>query len=285
MTGRGPGLFLRGMAMGVAELVPGISGGTIAFVAGIYDELVRSLAAFSGNSAAMLRRDGWRAFARHHNLTFFLILGLGMASSFLLLANLVLLLLETEPRLVSGFFFGLIAASVLYVGRGCGIRWLASAGLAGLALGLAASLLLNPAAPQESPSLALVFLGGALAATAWILPGVSGAFILLLLGLYKPMLAALTSLDLPPVAALAAGLGLGILAFAKLLRWLLRHARAPLIALLTGVMAGSLPGLWPWPELAPLGSGAQLPGTLAAMAAGMIAIGGLAYASRRSPVG
>lgn len=273
------GVFLRGMAMGVAEVVPGISGGTMAFITGIYDELLRSLAAFSATSFAVLRQGGWGAFVRHHNLPFLIVLGVGMACSFLALANVLLALLESLPEHVSAFFFGMIAGSVVHIGAQTNRRWLATAGAVGLALGLATSLLADGGATQTNAGVALVFVAGALAATAWILPGVSGAFILLLLGLYKPLLQALTDLDVAVVVPFAAGVVLGLLAFAKLLRWLLAKARVPVLALLTGFMAGSLVELWPWravPAVEP-----ALIGVLAAMAAGAAAVAALSLASRR----
>ncbi len=273
------GLFARGMAMGVAEVVPGVSGATIAFVTGIYHELVRSLAAFSLGSVAMLPRAGWRAFARRHNLTFLLVLGAGMLVSFLALARIVLFLLETQRVYVMGFFFGLIAGSVLHVGSQSSWRWLLSLGLVGLIAGLAAGLLLEPdsGAGSEVGMLA-IFGAGALAAVAWILPGVSGAFVLLLLGLYKPMLEAVNGGDLVVVGTFATGLGVGIIAFSKLLSYLLVRARGPLLALLTGFMAGSLTQLWPWRGVP--AEGVDLAAVLVVMAAGALTVGVLALAAR-----
>ncbi len=281
-----PGVFVRGLAMGIAESVPGVSGGTIAFVTGIYDELARSLASFSGGSAAMLMRQGWRAFARQHNLLFLAMLGAGMAVSFLAAAKLILALIESHGVYVSGFFFGLIAGSVFQVGAESGWRWLLTTGLAGLAAGIAASVFLDAGVAARSGTGAVaIFVAGALAATAWILPGVSGAFMLVLLGLYQPMLEALAEADFAVVAPFVAGLGMGLLAFSKVLVWLLARARAPCLALLTGFMAGSLIQLWPWRETT-AGTGAvagdpALLGVLAAMAGGALTIGVLAIATRR----
>ncbi len=274
------GIFLRGMAMGVAEVVPGVSGGTMAFVTGIYDELLRSIASFSGRSLPLLREGGWGAFVRHHNLAFLVVLAAGMACSFVAFANLMLALLDSHAVHVSAFFFGLIAGAVVHIGAQTNPRWLATAGVVGLALGLGASLLADGGAARAEAGLPLIFAGGALAATAWILPGVSGAFILLLLGLYQPMLQALRDVDLAAIAPFVAGLVLGLLAFAKVLRWLLSRVRIPVLALLTGFMAGSLVELWPWrgaPAIEP-----ALAGVLAAMIAGALAIGALAWASSRA---
>lgn len=239
-----PGLFARGLAMGAAEVVPGVSGGTIAFVTGIYDELVRSLASVSPGSFGLLR-EGWGTFAAKHNVVFFLFLGAGMATSFLAVANLLDALLDSHRVLVFGFFFGLIAGAVLQVGAEAKGRALATFGVLGLAVGLALGLSAGAAADRALSPLA-TFVAGALASTAWLLPGVSGAFVLLLLGLYGPLLAALTGGDLGAIAPFAAGLLLGVVAFSKLLAWLLARVRAPLLGALTGFLAGSLTQIWPW---------------------------------------
>ena len=273
-------LFGRGVAMGLAEAVPGVSGGTIAFITGIYDELVRSLAAFSGLRFApgSAWSDGWTGFARRYNLAFFAVLGAGMAVGFVVLAQLMLVLLEGRPVFVAGFFFGLIAASVLVVGAQSNWRWLLTLGVVGVGLGLLATAFGEPGAVRTEAPMAMFFIGGALAATAWVLPGVSGAFVLLLMGLYKPTLEALAGLDVGVIAAFAAGLVIGLLAFSKLLSWLLERARAAVLALLTGFMAGSLVELWPFRQ----GSVEQtaLLAVLLAMAAGALTVGVLAYATR-----
>ena len=275
-----PGLFARGLAMGVAEAVPGVSGGTVAFVSGIYDELVKSLASFSHRSLPTLRRQGWRTFAAQHNLGFFLVLGAGMATSFLLVALLIKELLETHGIYLSGLFFGLIFGSVIHIGSQTPWRGLATAGLVGLALGLAMGILFaDHEATAGSVGLTGIFCAGALAATAWMLPGVSGAFVLLLLGLYEPLLLALAAGDLAIVATFAGGLALGMLMFSKLLGWLLSVARTPVIALLTGFMAGSLTLLWPWRDHALDWSTATL-GVVATIAAGIAIIGLLALVMR-----
>ena len=201
-----------------------------------------------------------------------------MAVGFVALAQLMLVLLEGRPVLVAGFFFGLIAASVLVVGAQSNWRWLLTLGVVGLGLGLVATALGDPGAVRTGAPTAMFFVGGALAATAWVLPGVSGAFVLLLMGLYKPTLEALTGLDVAVIAAFAAGLVIGLLAFSKLLSWLLERARAAVLALLTGFMAGSLVELWPFRQ----GSieQAALLAVLLAMAAGALTVGVLAYATR-----
>ena len=271
------GLFVRGLAMGAAEVVPGVSGGTIAFVTGIYDELVRSLACVSPRSLEVLLRQGWRSFAAAYNVAFFLFLGAGMAASFLAVANLVEVLLANHRGVVFGFFFGLIAASVFHVGAQSTWRALATCGLLGLVLGAALGWQSEPGADRSLDTLA-TFGAGALASTAWLLPGVSGAFMLLLLGLYGPLLAALTSGDWSVIAPFVGGVAVGVVAFSKLLAWLLARVRAPLLAVLTGFLAGSLTQLWPWRHAA---ADSPLPIVLAAMAGGALVAAALGVAALR----
>ena len=271
-----PGVFVRGLAMGIAEAVPGVSGGTIAFVTGIYDELVTSIASFSHTSASTLMRDGWRAFAHRHNLGFLAILGAGMAAGLPLTLVLVVGLLQSHGVYVAGFFFGLIAASVVHVGVQSSWRWLASLGLVGAAGGVLLGALAGTSAGQQA---SMIFLAGALVATAWILPGLSGAFVLMILGLYVPMANSLLAADLPVLATFAAGLVIGVVCFSKLLAWLLERARPAVLALLTGLMAGSLAQLWPWRETpAPE---TVVVGVVAAMVVGALLVGALGFASAR----
>ena len=272
-------LLGKGMAMGVAEVVPGVSGGTVAFVTGIYDPLVKSFASFSQLSLKLLASD-WRTFARKHNLAFCAVLGLGMAIGFAAVAQVVLWLLANYGVHVFGLFFGLIFGAVFYVGAQSQWRWLGTIGVAGLAIGLAVGLAVEPAALRTEPSTVLLFAAGALAATAWILPGVSGSFVLLLLGLYQPLLQSLKALEMATVATFLAGVGIGLLAFSKLLAWLLEKWRSQVLALLTGVLAGSLTQVWPWRHAgendAPL-----LAGVVAAMVLGALVVAALTFAARR----
>ena len=272
------GLFVRGLAMGAAEVVPGVSGGTVAFVTGIYDELVRSLASFSHRSPLRLGRQGWRSFAREHNVAFFLALGGGMVASFLIVANVLATLLTTHGVYVFGLFFGLIAGSIFHVAAQSSWRWLCSLGVAGLAAGLALELV-SKSGPADDVSALGIFGAGALAATAWILPGVSGSFMLLLLGLYRPLLEALQQLDLATLGIFAGGLAAGLLGVSKLLRWLLERVREPLAAVLTGFVAGSLLQIWPW-RAAPA-EDAWLAGVVFAMLAGVLIVLPLGRRARR----
>jgi putative membrane protein len=236
-------LGLRGMAMGVAELVPGVSGGTIAFVTGIYQELVGTLASFRLDSLGTLRRGGVRAFWGAHNLTFLLVLGVGMVIAVLLFARLIQYLLDHAPVVVWAFFFGLIAASVVQIGRFRQVRALLGYGGLGLVLAL---LLLQVGHREVAAPLWMFFFGGMIAVSAWLLPGVSGSFLLLTMGLYEPLLRAVNAGQWQIPLVLLIGCGVGILAFARLLNWLMKRVREPMLAGLTGFMCGSLPRLWPW---------------------------------------
>lgn len=238
------GVLLRGMAMGAADVVPGVSGGTVAFISGIYDRL---LAAVGGvpEALATLPRHGVLAAWRRLDGTFLLLLVSGILLSIFSLARGITWALHHHPVPVWGFFFGLIVASVLYVGRQVG-RWgLPEFAMLLLGTGLVYGLsVLPPLSP--SASLPFLFLAGALASCAMILPGISGSFILLLIGAYAPVLAAVAGRDLLTVAVVGAGAVLGLLLFSRLLRLLLTRFHGPLLALLTGFLVGSLWKIWPW---------------------------------------
>ena len=237
------GVFARGAAMGVAEVIPGVSGGTIAFISGIYNELLDSIARFGPASLLQWRRDGFAATWQAHNASFLLVLGLGMLAALLSVARVVSHLLDAMPPVVWGFFFGLILASVVVIGRRLPWRSLLLWGLPGALCG---ALLGSLQAFDVAPAAWMFIPGGMLAVTAWILPGISGSFLLLLFGLYAGFLAALDSLHWPVLLCMGIGCALGLLLFTRALRWLLQHYYVPVLAFLTGIMAGSLLRLWPW---------------------------------------
>lgn len=237
------GLLGRGIAMGIAEVVPGVSGGTIAFITGIYYELVKTLAGFGFGSVRLLLSRGPLAFWREQNLGFLSALLAGMVLSILAFARLIGYWLDTVPTLVWAFFFGLIVVSVVQIGRGRRIPHLLTFGV----LGCAGGIVLTSLEPLQAESaLWVYFAGGMIAISAWMLPAISGSFMLLVLGLYQPVIGALNSWHWPVLISLAFGCVVGMLSFAKLLAWLMTHRREPLLALLTGFMAGSLVRLWPW---------------------------------------
>ena len=239
------GVCLRGLAMGMAEAAPGVSGGTIALVTGIYDELVGTLARLSPPSFGLLR-SGPGAFWRHHNLTFLVALGAGMAVGLLAMAELLVWLLATRPALAWGFLFGLMVVATCGVALQSRPLWLLALGVPGLAIGLAIASGSGLPEVDANARLWALFGGGALAATAWIVPGVSGAFVLVLLGLYAPVLVAVHERSLGDLAALAAGMVLGLMLMSRLLARLLATRRHAVLGLVTGLMAGSLLKLWPW---------------------------------------
>ena len=243
------GVALRGYAMGAAELVPGVSGGTIAFISGLYGPLLASLAAFDGTFLQLLRRGDLGAALAHVHGRFLLTLVLGMGAAILSLAALLKFLLATQAMLLWAFFFGLILASAVHVALSVG-RWGALEGAAatlGVIVGAWLTVLGGSFSLSDGP-LALFF-GGALAVCAWILPGVSGSFLLLVLGLYDRVLGAIAGVVVPDLLALAAGCGLGLLLFVRLLQRLLLTARKATLAALGGFMFGALQMLWPWQRI------------------------------------
>ena len=244
-----PRILATGFAMGSADIVPGVSGGTIALVLGIYDRLVGSIRQGTRGLAALLRgrpRESWQALLAV-DWGFLVTLLLGIGTAVVVLAGLLEGLLEAQPVLLSAGFLGLVAGSVVVaaddVRHATGRVWavgVVAAVLTFLLLGLRGGTL-------QDPSLVVFFLGGALAICAMILPGVSGSFLLLLVGLYAPVLAAVDDRAVATIAAVGAGAVLGLALFSTLLHWLLDHHRDTVMAALIGLMVGSLRVLWPWP--------------------------------------
>lgn len=239
-------LFAKGIAMGAADVVPGVSGGTVAFITGIYDELLRSIASVPAALMLFLRGrivEAWKAA----NATFLLVLLLGIMTSVISLARLITYLLAEHPIPVWSFFFGLILVSTHLVVREIQ-RWNVSRVLS-LFLGAAFAYWITVASPLQLGHDPLsLFLAGAIAICAMILPGISGSFILVLLGLYSYVLTAVKGLDLAVLLVFASGCVVGLVSFAGILRWLLTHWRDLTLAFLTGLMIGSLNKIWPWKE-------------------------------------
>ena len=238
------GVFVRGLLMGVAELVPGVSGGTIAFISGIYYRLIGALASFGPTSLTLLSHP--RRFWQHHQLSFLMVLAAGMGVGILVFARLIGFMLDVAAPVLWAFFFGVIAASVYQIGVGRSARNLRIFGAVGAVLGF--GFLSLP--PQDfSGSLVALFFAGMVSVCAWILPGISGSFVLLLLGLYTDVIAAVNSIDLLFLAVLAGGCVSGLLLFTRVLGWLLERYHDALLALLTGFMTTALVKLWPWQAL------------------------------------
>lgn len=234
------------MAMGAADVVPGVSGGTIAFISGIYDPLIKSISSFDLSLIQVLRKEGFAAFWRSVNGSFLLLLFAGIATSVISLARLLSTLLDTHPIAMWSFFLGLIAASILLVGRQIQFNALPySIGFFGFGLIAALSLtFLNPMVASDS--WLYFFLSGALAICAMILPGISGSFILVLLGSYQTVLDAVHERNLSILFVVGLGAAFGLLSFSKLLRWLFSTYRNQTLTILVGFIAGSLPKVWPW---------------------------------------
>lgn len=239
-------LYAKGIAMGAADVVPGVSGGTVAFITGIYDELLRSISSIPVALGLLLRGrivDAWKAA----NATFLLVLLLGIMTSVLSLARLITYLLVEQPIPVWSFFFGLVLVSSHLVVREIQ-RWNWARGVS-LVLGAAFAYWITVAVPLQLGNDPLsLFFAGAIAICAMILPGISGSFILVLLGLYSFVLTAVKGLDISVLLIFASGCLVGIVSFAGVLRWLLARWRDLTLAFLTGLMIGSLNKIWPWKE-------------------------------------
>ena len=236
--------FLIGLAMGAADVVPGVSGGTIAFISGIYQRLLDAIRAVNPASVQVWMRIGFAAFWRRIDGTFLVVLLAGIVTSIFLFARVITVALANYPTCVWAFFFGLIVASTWYLGRQVGWRFV-TAGL--FIAGLAIALVIAELRPSELEVQPIIIFGsGALAICAMILPGISGSFILLLLGMYSNVLQALHEFDFGFVAIFAAGCGVGLLSFSHVLGFLLHRFHSQTLALLTGFLAGSLVMVWPW---------------------------------------
>jgi putative membrane protein len=241
-------ISLKGMAMGAADVVPGVSGGTIAFISGIYEELLSSISSFNFGLIKTLRKEGIKSVWKQVNANFLLALFIGIFISIVSLAKAIKWLLENEPVLLWSFFFGLVLASIIYIGKqitkwniGSIVILIAGAGLAYYITTL------NPMISESSSPLFL-FLAGAIAICAMILPGISGAFILVLLGAYKPILAAVNDRDYTIIGAVGLGAIVGLLTFSRILKWLFKNYKNYTLAILTGFIVGSLNKIWPWKE-------------------------------------
>ncbi|MBB3189586.1 putative membrane protein [Halomonas cerina] len=244
------GIFLRGAGMGAADAVPGVSGGTIAFVTGIYEELIHTIRQFGPSAIGAWRRWGLRGLVAHLNLSFVVPLLTGILASLVSVAHLVVWLMDDHPLLLNGFFFGLVAASVLVVGRHpTDWRWWHLLPLVvGLLLAQALPSLMPMVARLGSPDLILV-VGGAIAISALLLPGVSGSFLLLAMGLYGTVMDGIRSFDVGLLGLFGLGCLVGLFVFSRLLSWLLAYHHTATLQLLVGFIVGSLPVLWPWREL------------------------------------
>ena len=234
--------------MGAADVVPGVSGGTIAFIAGIYDELINSIKSINMHSLKLLFTGKIAAFWKAVNGNFLFALLLGIAISVFSLAKLITYLLLNEQVLVWSFFFGLVLASTWFVTKDIkGWNWKTVAGFVG---GAVIAYYITVATPAEtSTNLMFIFLCGAIAICAMILPGISGSFILVLLGKYFYVMEAVKTLDLVVLGVFAFGAALGITSFSRVLSYALKNFRNITLSVLSGFMLGSLNKVWPWKEV------------------------------------
>ncbi|MBI35774.1 MAG: DUF368 domain-containing protein [Flavobacteriales bacterium] len=261
------GIYLRGIAMGAADVVPGVSGGTIAFISGIYEELLNTIKAFNLSSLKSIRREGVFSFWRKVNGTFILALFLGIGSSVVTLVNVINGILVQEGQTgekigLWSFFFGLIIASVIYVAKQ--IKGWSYKEIIGLLVGgILAYYITIAQVSENSESIVFLFFAGALAISAMILPGISGSFILILLGAYQPVMKAIMDFIATikqgeygelltvsiPLVVFALGCVIGLLSFSRVLSFLFKNYEKITLATLTGFMIGSLNKIWPWKEI------------------------------------
>lgn len=241
-------LTLKGMAMGAADVVPGVSGGTIAFISGIYEELIESINKIKPSLIKIWKNQGFNTAWKQVNGNFLLSVFCGIFISILSLARVVKWLLENKPIWLWAFFFGLVIASVLIVAKE--IKKWNITNILFLIIGAAIAYGITIISPNENvDSLPYIFLSGALAVCAMILPGISGAFILVLLGSYKTLLDAVHDFNIKTLSVAAVGSIFGLLSFARLLKWMFNNHKNTTLALLTGFILGSLNKIWPWKEV------------------------------------
>ncbi|WP_233710181.1 DUF368 domain-containing protein [Pseudomaricurvus albidus] len=240
-------LFLRGMAMGAADVIPGVSGGTIAFITGIYTELIDSLRRCDHQAVKCLFQQGFPAMWRHINGTFLVAVFGGILFSIFSLAKLMSYWLESQPILVWSLFFGLIlASSVLLLRQVTGWN---PARVSLVLLGIVLALAVTWLKPTHLPEVWwVILLAGMVAICAMILPGISGGFLLLMMGLYSTVIGAISQLNFGLLIPFAVGCAIGLLLFSHILSWLLHHYEAGTMALLTGFLIGSLNIIWPWKQ-------------------------------------
>ena len=231
--------------MGAADIVPGVSGGSIALITGIYEELLRSINSFNGDSLKLLLRFEFKEFFKAVNGAFLLSLFLGILTSIFSLSKLITYLMDEHPIPLWSFFCGLILISAFLILKDIK-KWSIGVIIA-LIIGTVAAYFITELPPTSSPdALWFTFVAGAIAICAMILPGISGSFILLILGKYEPILHAVSERDFVTLAVFALGCIVGLLSFSRVISWLLKHYYSITIGLLSGFMLGSINKLWPW---------------------------------------
>lgn len=238
-------ISFKGIAMGAADAVPGVSGGTIAFISGIYEELIATISNVNLSTLVILRKEGFSAFWKKINGNFLLALLTGIIISFASFMKLAKYLIEQHPILIWSFFFGLIIASIFFVGKQI-TKWNIATVVAVIIGALLAFYITTLPSMASNNNPYFLFIAGAIAICAMILPGISGSFILVILGAYKTLSIAIDSWDLKKIVIFALGAVVGLLTFSRVLKWLFKHYNNLTLALLTGFIFGSLNKVWPW---------------------------------------
>lgn len=234
--------------MGAADVIPGVSGGTIAFISGIYEELINSIKSVDLEALKLLLRFDIKALWKKVNGSFLLAVLSGVVISILSLAKVMAYLLKSHPIMVWSFFFGLIIASAILVFKE--IKRFNPLSAISILVGTIVAYYITVASPAQTPTdWWFIMLCGAVAICAMILPGISGSFILLLMGKYLYILNALSSMELVTISLFIAGAAIGIVSFSHILSWLLKNFHTATVSLLTGFMVGSLNKIWPWKEV------------------------------------
>jgi putative membrane protein len=241
-------ISFKGLAMGAADAVPGVSGGTIAFISGIYEELISTISNVNISLIKTLFKKGIKAFWKQLNGNFIIALLIGIVISFVSFMRLAKYLIEFHPILIWSFFFGLIVASIYFVGKQI-TKWNMPTIIA-LTIGTIAAYYITtlPSLADNESSLFL-FIAGGIAICAMILPGISGSFILVILGAYKTLSDAIHDFDFKKLALFVFGALVGLLSFSRVLKWLFKHYHNITLAILTGFILGSLNKIWPWKEV------------------------------------
>lgn len=243
------GVILKGVAMGAADVIPGVSGGTMAFILGIYEELINSIKEIASvNTIKEVFKFRILKLINDLPWMFLATLGFGILLSIFSLAKILKWILENHPSLIWAFFFGLVLASIFTVMKR--IKKWGTAPVIGMILGAVGAYFLVGMLPSQTPETWwFVVISGAIAICAMILPGISGSFILLLMGKYQYILGAVTKHDFLTLFWFACGAAVGIVTFAQFLSWLFRHFHDITVAILIGFMAGSLRKIWPWKDV------------------------------------
>ena len=241
-------LFFKGLAMGAADVVPGVSGGTIAFVSGIYIELIDTIKSVNIQALRVLKSQGPAAAWRHINGNFLVVLLSGILTSLFSLAVVMQFLLAEHPLPLWSFFVGLIVGSVIYLLRQYRFSHWREYLLFATGIAIAWGISVAPSVQLEG-TLATMFFAGSIALCAMILPGISGSFILMLLGLYPVFIGAIAELQLDILMVFGLGGIVGLAVFSRVLSWLLAHYEVPVIAMMCGFLVGSLNIIWPWKQV------------------------------------